>query len=1234
MRSRLWLVFLVLACASAISWSQVDRGSITGIVADSTGAVVPGVQVTVTAIETGVSYHSDASNEQGVYRVLNLPIGKYTLVFARDGFKTYTRSGVSVAMSQNVTLNATLEVGNRVDSVTVTSDASMLDTEDALMASTATSAVLTDLPMTADNGRDIRNFGRLFVPTFSTVTGTQNGYNNSVAGSQIVSIATSIDGVSADSGLYGIVNGPSMDAVQQYQVQVAGISAAAAQSGGGEQMFELKSGTNTFHGSAYAVLANEDLNANTWSNNYYLSQCTAGDSTCRSDYSRSMNRYQDWGFSAGGPIWKKHTFIFGAYEHYHKMDLTASPRGATVPTTKMLSGDFSELLSAYTTNPLTGVACDSPCPTGQVDASGNPIYFGAIFNPASPGNVFDGNIIPSGSLSSESKAVAALYQKYYAPETSDLINNYWGYATFGSNPVNTNYHLDLKLDHNFSDRNHFNTSYNLYEERPYNPSGLWQHGTNDGGPLTESYLQGTRGWEIRLQDYYTISANLINFATVGYNYWLRWDVTTHPVDNTSLDFPSTGAGANNFPVISFGGNSKVTESQVGADKADHLPYYQAHYKDELSWVHGRHVAKFGGEFIAYGANSTQADGYLNYTFNSNTGESLAVNDGTLSPYVGFGFANFLLGEVGAASKTVGGHLHGRRKGLNFYAEDTIKWNSKLTVNASLRWDINTRWKEVNGHWTNFDLNAENTSWSPLEGAFEFLSNGSQSFEKNQDLHLFAPHIGASYQLTPKLVARGSYAMSYVPLGINQWGGAPFAGEASFGYTGTDIMPSASTPVDSIYQWDGGSTYPGNYVAATRNSNANTSCPWCTVSVDPDKLHLGHTHNWNLGVEYELAKNTIVDVNYIGNRGGHLHDGEDDPRNYPKWSDYEPVLERNCGSSSSYSSCANQWVSSESDAQLAGVTWYPFLATMTNGYGGYSASVAPRPYPQTFQGGVLFTDSAIGSSRYDALVTEVKRNAANGLSLDMSYTFSHEAGNVNRANGNFAENWGGSDPYQDPYAMDSLKNLISPNDVRHEVKGYASYTLPFGRGSRWLAGSNQVVNQIVSGWTLAGDLDYHAGQPIAAVRPSFSNYPNWANTFANLSKTPGALKNHFKHLNLNDLSAESNQFVSRSSFTDMYATDGSGKYLNTLGNQPAYFTDWRGFAYYNEDLSILKKFAFHDSRYRLTLRAEFFDVLNRHHWNAPDTYGLGDSYFGNVTGVSTDQTAKAYRYGQFGGRLEW
>ena len=152
---RFWKALFFFVVASTVTWAQVDRGSITGTVADSTGAALTGVGVTVVETQTGVHYKGDTTNGQGIYRVINLPVGQYSLTFTKDGFKTYTRSGVTVAMSQNVTLNAKLEVGSRVDSVTVTSDASLLDAQDATLGSTVSGDVLTELPLTAEKSPGI-----------------------------------------------------------------------------------------------------------------------------------------------------------------------------------------------------------------------------------------------------------------------------------------------------------------------------------------------------------------------------------------------------------------------------------------------------------------------------------------------------------------------------------------------------------------------------------------------------------------------------------------------------------------------------------------------------------------------------------------------------------------------------------------------------------------------------------------------------------------------------------------------------------------------------------------------------------------------------------------------------------------------------------------------------------------------------------------------------------------------
>ena len=229
-------------------------------------------------------------------------------------------------------------------------------------------------------------------------------------------------------------------------------------------------------------------------------------------------------------------------------------------------------------------------------------------------------------------------------------------------------------------------------------------------------------------------------------------------------------------------------------------------------------------------------------------------------------------------------------------------------------------------------------------------------------------------------------------------------------------------------------------------------------------------------------------------------------------------------------------------------------------------------------------------------------------------------------GNMTDEWENSSEFQDPYSYSQFKSLVSPNDIRHWVKGYASYNLPFGRNGLWLQQS-RVLNYFVGGWTLSPDLNYHSGQPMPAVHAA-NGYPGWSQTYANVTATGGALSNHFKKLDLANLYDSSNQYFSPAAFHDQTLSTSDPQY-GTFGNQQPYLSNWRGWAIYNEDLSIVKHFGFgNDERYKVSIRAEFYDVLNRHYWGAPSSYSTNSAYFGNVTSVSGNRT------GQFGARFQW
>ena len=362
---------LLLFSLPASLFAQVDRGTINGTIKDQSGAVIPGVTVTATNVDTGVAAIA-TTNSIGFYSILNLPMGRYSLKVSKQGFRELERKGITISVAQVAEVNLALAVGSTSEVVTVTDDAPVVETETSDVASDIKGTTLTDLPMSAAGGRDVENF------VFATMPGVEGSWwMADINGTQAFTKDVKIDGVSLTSTITGDQGetGPSMEAVEELNVQTSGLGADNASTTGGVEMFTLKSGTNVFHGSAFGYGHNEFLDANSW----YNPQHTA----------KPKARFWDWGFSGGGPIWipklyngRNKTFIFGAFEKYQQSDFTNGGLGPTVPTPAFLTGDFSALITAGN-NAVLGT-----------DGAGNTIYKGSIFDPTT-GNVFLGNKIPS-----------------------------------------------------------------------------------------------------------------------------------------------------------------------------------------------------------------------------------------------------------------------------------------------------------------------------------------------------------------------------------------------------------------------------------------------------------------------------------------------------------------------------------------------------------------------------------------------------------------------------------------------------------------------------------------------------------------------------------------------------------------------------------------------------------------------------------------------------------------------
>lgn len=1178
-------VLFLLFIAFGTLWGQSNRATITGTVTDSSGALVVGAEISATNIDTGVLTKA-ASNQAGIYSVLNLPAGTYRVAVKKTGFKPLEYPSVTLIVDQVARMNMSLTVGSVNETVTVTENAPVLDAETATVGTNMKGNVVSDLPLNIYGGRTAEAFAVAITPGYSPLS---DPYMAVINGTQGFTKEFTVDGTSATAQIQGdsMEIGPTMEAVEEMQAETIGLGASNASTNGGVMMFNLKSGTNRFHGTAFGFGHNELLDANQWDNGHLMQTCTAangvGSPEC-GKYNKQKARFWDYGFSAGGPIIRNKTFFFGAFERYTQNDFTLGQLSATLPTPAFLGGDFSSLLDTST---VLGT-----------DPHGNPIYQGAIFNPADPGAVFVGNIIPTTMLSDVSKKIVDLYKQHYAPEASTTHFN--NRLPASNSPLQTPIQIVVKLDHNLNENDRVNGSW-IYNHRPrtlVDSGGVWSPGTTDGGPFANARLQKVISNQYRISESHTFSPTMLNVFNVTYNEYLNGSV---PANGT--DWPQTlgfgNAGATNFPQISFGGSvNGVGVTSIGNKWQGNYVGDTFILGDNLSWSRGRHSFTLGGDFRAMQINSHGSSGALSFNFSpAATGAPTAE----YASQVGFGFASFLLGNVDSASETTAFNLYGRRKAMSLFVEDNYKVTPKLTMNLGLRWDATFRFHEKNGNWANFNMTKIDPELG-IPGMMEYAKNGSDSFETNQNWHNFGPHIGVAYNPTSKLVIRGSYGILYVPIGTQYWTGVPYA-----------FAPQAhgSNNAAGPFNWDAG--YPGVVTPPKKLSTLEASYLLPVVSVDPNSLSTGYTHNFTFGVQYELTRNTKVEASYIGNRGRRLQDSglynnQPDPKTW-----FNLV---NSGH-------MTDWVWDEASATAAGVK-YPYA-----GFSNY-AFTAVAPFPQLASGlwtmwwwyPNLFTvGTNVGQSRYDSMVLQVVKRTGSGLTMDFSYTYSKSLTDTNNA---FGESWdvGGIQDYTN---LSEAANTLSPYDQKHVFKGYATYQLPFGRGHSILGDKKGFVNALVGGWQVSALLLYASGKPLSFSSSNWYWWPAWSATYVNY-----------------DLQGYSGSKFSSGAYTppttdnpvpngNMYfpGTVASNPASGQMGKGPARIDALRTFGSIREDASIMKYFNIGtEGRYKLSIRAEFYNIFNRHTFKDPITK-LGDPAFGYVLGVNS-----APRTGQFGARFEW
>src|SRR5215469_4624899 len=633
------LVFVVCLVGPALA-QNTNSADIRGTVTDASGAIIQGVNVTVTNNDTGV-VNRFVTNGEGLYDTNSILPGNYTLEFSKQGFATSKRGPIPLQVGI-VTVDASLKIGQATETVEVSSTAPLLKTEDAQVSTTLSTRQLTDLPSVdpANGWTSLMKWlpGATSTPGMGTNGGGGGGDQNPGVDQAIAGTMPYFSSYLVDGGSIWLPHSDNIDQGESAAVaEVNGItSTATAQYGGGGNVFNLisKSGTNQYHGTLYEYFQNDALNARDYFNN-----------ASHGSPIQAKQRFNYFGGSLGGPIIKNKLFFYFNYQQLDNPNTSVAT--ASVPTAAMQAGCF---------DPATfGTALHLDAAHGG----------GALTTNAAQCGAFNANdlALPTADFD----PVAAKIQAYYpAPNLPGTTNNY-SYLRAGSGNSKKTFG---RLDYNFSEKNRLNITVNMHD----NP-----HKTNlDPGFACPIGCENNaaEGYSAQVSDVHTFSSSLVNEFRFSFVRQSNWFVP----QTLGKGFPATlglqFSQADAFPNVNISGTSSPSGLTTGTNAVfienTFIP------SDVLTMVKGRHILHFGAEVMFAQDNSTPW-GSIQPAALTFTGQYTTNN-----PTKTVGYADFLLGDVQAWSTSTQPEHGMRARNPSFFAQDDIKLRPNLTVNLGIR----------------------------------------------------------------------------------------------------------------------------------------------------------------------------------------------------------------------------------------------------------------------------------------------------------------------------------------------------------------------------------------------------------------------------------------------------------------------------------------------------------------------------------------------------------------------
>jgi len=1034
-------VIAVLLCAGIVSQAQTITGSVNGTVTDPSGAVIPNAKVVATNVDTGVATDTTTNND-GIYNIRFLQIGNYKVTIESPGFAAATFGPFALETGQNAKVDGKLGLAGQMQKVAVESEITpLLNTENSTLATTLDTRAIENIPMVGRNIIALTMFLPGAVSTnpngfvnqasvsgpLSTTGGTSNGNTVSVNGNRQQANQYLLDGMNINQTLDDTPGyNPSVDAIGQVQIISANANAEYGNVNGGDVLYQTKSGTNNWHGSAFYFLSNWNLNANTWANKH------TSTITPKTSFTRNI-----FGGTFGGPILKDKLFFFADYQggRYH----SGGASNATVLTVKQRLGDFSELLDR-------SLMC---LPSDSNDACTKKLI--QLYDATAPGSpAFPNNKIPITNPAAQYLlANPALYPTpNQAPQQgSPALNNYRGAQK------NRNYgdQFDVKGDWRATEKDNLSIRYTQSDS-----------GQTTINPLPTSFTSAptfpVRG--VAINQVHTINSSMVNEFRAGY---------TRIQNNGAVLLDPTGAfGLNGNKLLGIGSNDPNAAPQpfagfsaLGFTNSSSPQGFSATngteyttlgnanlgtnytlntflYGDNFTWLKNRHTFKFGVQFQRqqqnnfYPGNDGSIGGFyfLGAGTASPTAPITTPTGASLPATNGYTAADFLLNRAGFVSKGgVAGPVGMRSWRSAYFIQDDWKILPNLTLNLGVRYEFVQPIYEVNNKMSTIDPN--NPSVILLAGSPQAKAAGYNRALVDPYFGSVMPRIGFSYSATPRLVVRAGYGIQNFMEG-----------------SGANLRMTTNLPFQSTYQASGNPAQSGTAGSFfdVRNGFSNpatTRASGAVYNVWNKKIKPAFIGEYSLTLEYQLSNTASIQVGYLGESGQHLI-------------------------------TANQRNQLHNPCVIGGVVQpvnvpNPPAACLTQ---------APAPFYNTpgvgYNGVVRYTDSN-AMMNYNALQTSFRQRAWHGLQYTVNYTYSRAMTNSIGFYG--APSIDGASAYAENVYNLHTEYGPTGQDVRNSLNWNMVYDLPLGHGRMVGANMPLILDEIVGGWKIGMTGVAYSGFPV-------------------------------------------------------------------------------------------------------------------------------------------------------------